>query len=356
MKILHIIPESAVLPHFHYSGSTKDILGRLQYFKERNLAYEQMVVLRSDEMLLDNLRSRSLEEFSAFILEFPIYPKSIEFIRSVNPYAKIFTRSINAELYHKWHLFLSGMRGERNSNASLLKAFQMHFPMFQKARANLKKDYKCGKLSDTLLSITDWETRNYWRYLIGNKVETLPYFLPEEYAREIREIRGEKENICVSFMGVKVKRGSFLEDSLNNFTRLVAGLKDELPDWSFKVTGELFEGTAAFPARIEATGFIDTPYPLLSRSRAVAILSPYGMGFKTKILEAIMAGCYVLLPPQLMKRQPDAIKPYCIEVDLRSVDSFKRALNKCLDPFPVGDPNAILKDEAYKLLDRLFKV
>jgi len=292
--------------------------------------------------------------YSAVMIEFPNYPKSIEFIRRKNPNIKIFTRSINAELYHKMHLFLSNVGSERKSGMGFMRSLRTHFPILEKTRLKFKQDRKCGNLSDALLSITDWETRYYWRYLIGNKAETVPYYLPEEYSQEIRFIRAEKKNICVSFMGVKVNRGSFLADSLDNFTRLVDSLKDDMQDWSFKVTGELPDDSPALPARIEATGFIDSPYPLLARSRAVAILSPYGMGFKTKILEAILAGCYVLLPSALLKRQPEVVKPFCIEVDLKSVVSFKRALERSLEPLPAYDPNLILKDEAFRVLDRLF--
>lgn len=354
MKILHIVPESAVLSRFHYSGSTKDILGRLEYFKSRAMDFKQVVVKRSDESLLENLKAMSLSEYSAVVIEFPIYPKSMEFIRNKNPNAKIFTRSINAELYHKWHLFLSNFKNERNSGAGLVRSFRTHFPILEKTRLKFKQDRKCGNLSDALLSITDWETRYYWRYLIGQKAENVPYYLPEEYLQEIRSVRAEKQNICVSFMGVKVNRGSFLADSLDNFTRLVEALKNDMQGWSFKVTGELPDDSHVLPARIEATGFIDSPYPLLACSRAVAILSPYGMGFKTKILEAILAGCYVLLPSALLKRQPEAVKPFCIEVDLNSVASFRCALDQSLEPLPAYDPNLVLKDEAFRVLDRLF--
>jgi glycosyltransferase involved in cell wall biosynthesis len=355
MKILHVVPESAVLSKFHYSGSTKDIFGRLEYFKSRAIDVKQVIVKRSDESLLESLEPMSLSEYSAVMIEFPIYPKSMEFIRRKNPNIKIYTRSINAELYHKLHLFLSNVKSERNSGVGFMRSLRTHIPILEKTRLKFKQDRKCGNLSDVLLSITDWETRYYWRYLIGNKAETVPYYLPEEYSQEIRSVCADKENICVSFMGVKVNRGSFLADSLDNFVRLVNLLKDDMKDWSFKVTGELHDDSVSLPARVEATGFIESPYPLLARSRAVAILSPYGMGFKTKILEAILAGCYVLLPTALLKRQPEAVKPFCIEVNLNSVASFKHALAQCLEPFPACDPNLILKDEAFRVLDRLFK-
>ena len=355
MRILHVIPESAVMPRFLYSGSTKDILGRVEYFKSRSLDFEQLVVKRSDESLLESLKSMTLSDYSIAIIEFPIYPKSMEYIRRKAPQLKLYCRSINAELYHKIHLYLSYVSSQRRDGTGILKSLFMHLPVLQKTHLKFKQDYRCGNLSDVLLSITDWETKNYWRYLVGKKAETLPYYLPKQFEDELLICREKKENICISFMGVKVKKGSFLADSLDNFSNLVRLMKDDFKDWSFKVTGELPVDFEKLPARIEPTGFVETPYPLLARSRAVAILSPYGMGFKTKILESILAGCYILLPVQLKMRLPNVIHPFCIEVNSNSVDSFKQALLRCLEPFPSYNLNAVLREEAFRVLDGLFQ-
>lgn len=352
MKILHIVPESAIQPQFQYSGSTKDILGRLEYFNSRALDFDQLAVKRSDEFLLEKLKSVNIKQYSSFIIEFPLYPKSIEFIRAMNPEARIFTRSINAELYHKVHLFLLNVKREMRIGTGFIKAMQKHWPILKKLRLKFKLDYKSGNRSDVLLSITEWETKFYWRYLVGKKVRTIPYYLPEKYAQEIRSVQANKENVCVSLMGVKVNQGSFLEDSFNHFAYLVNALKSDMKDWSFKVTGKLPD-TIQLPARIEPTGLLDSPYPIIASSRAIAILSPFGMGFKTKILESILAGSYVLLPSALIRRLPEVLKPFCIPVALHSVASFKQALAQCVTPFPEYDPNLILKEAAFCALDEL---
>lgn len=111
-------------------------------------------------------------------------------------------------------------------------------------------------------------------------------------------------------------------------------------------------GLGASP-RIQQTGFLDSPLGILNQSRALAILSRYGYGFKTKILDAIQNQCYVLMPPELYARQPKALQPYCIRVDLDNPHSFPAALELCLRPFPTGAPNQELKQTAYHALDQV---
>jgi hypothetical protein len=83
-------------------------------------------------------------------------------------------------------------------------------------------------------------------------------------------------------------------------------------------------------------------------------LSDLGYGFKTKILEAIMAKTYVLLPGKLYDRLPLEMRPFCRVVDPKSADSFLEALEACRQPFPPGDPNEVMRNQAYDSLDEIF--
>lgn len=357
MKILHIVPDSINVPNLYYLGSTKDIWGRFEYFETRSLTVEQLPTERSDDALLERLAAMPLAEYATVFIELPIYPKSMAYIRSASPDTKVYCRSINAELYHQFDSFVSNYLHQRRNGTNAQGSFSRHFSALKGVYFRLKQDYMCGNLSDALLSITDWEMRNYWRYLVGGKARTLPYFLPAKYEQEIAaQAKPARENICIAFMSVSVGAGSTLADSLYNFAGLVGRLNGDLPEWSFAITSDTREISSdiAIPERVWLTGFLETPYPLLARSRAVAILSPYGHGFKTKILEAILSGCYVMVPPRLKRRLPAAVRPFCIEVNVRSVESFKRALSRCLEPFPASNPNEDLKAQAYCALDELF--
>ena len=354
MKVLHIIPESVVHPKFYYSGSTKDIFGRTEYFTTRSIEVERLIVKRDDDLLFEELQRLPLEDFSVILVELLIYPRSMRYMRQRNPFVRMFCRSINAELYHKAHLYISNIKDQCRYGKPLVAALFANWHVIIKGFNNFRKEIKCGKLSDMTFSITEWELKHYWRLFLGNKAVTLPYFLPEVYVQEIRAVSDKKENICIAFMGVDVKEGSFLSDSFYNFTKLVDQLGDDLGEWSFQITGKLHEKYVYDNARVDILGFAETPYPVLARSKAVAIMSPLGMGFKTKILEAILSGCYVLVPVQLKKRLPEEVKPFCFGVDLNSVESFKLALRRCDEPFPSQDPNLILKKNAFLKLDDFF--
>lgn len=88
----------------------------------------------------------------------------------------------------------------------------------------------------------------------------------------------------------------------------------------------------------------------------MAILSDYGFGFKTKILDAILHSCYVLLTPGLYNRLPDVIKQFCLVVDPKDSNAFRRALESCLNPFPEVDANALLRSQAFAALDKAFSL
>ncbi len=354
MKILHIIPESFNNPQFEYSGSTKDIYGRVEYFQSRSLDATQVFVGRSDYILKQKLASLHLEEYSVVFIEFPIYPRSMWYIRKNHPHVKLYCRSINAELFHKFDLYLSNVREARRQGGALIVSMIKNLPVLRKMMYQFWQDIVCGVLSDVTLTITEWEKKHYWRYFTGKKARTLPFFLPDRYASTLMVEESDKKDRCVLLMGTKIKEGSFLIDSFHNFVDFVTLLGNEMPSWSFAITGELPANYISLPSRIKVTGFIENPYLELTPARAVAILSPYGRGFKTKILESILARCYVLVPEQLMTRLPESVKPFCVVVDLNSVDSFRQALQQCAQPFPAIAPNRLLKNDAFRVLDELF--
>ncbi|MBA2531929.1 MAG: hypothetical protein H0V23_07465 [Nocardioidaceae bacterium] len=98
---------------------------------------------------------------------------------------------------------------------------------------------------------------------------------------------------------------------------------------------------------------MDSPMELLATSRAVALLSDYGYGFKTKLLEAIIAGNRVLVTPGLYRRMPRILDPWTLCVDLRDPASFAEALDEARDPLPQGDPNTALREQHHAVLDAL---
>ncbi|MBI4699329.1 MAG: hypothetical protein HY758_10630, partial [Nitrospirae bacterium] len=122
---------------------------------------------------------------------------------------------------------------------------------------------------------------------------------------------------------------------------------------NFIVTGDIKKYNFKTSDRVFWTGFLENPYKALAESRAMALLSDYGFGFKTKILEAILAKSYIIMTRGLFTRMPDEVRPYCIPVDINSPDSFKKALEQSTAPYPEGDPNEEFRRQAFAALDEI---
>jgi len=348
-SILHIVPDTVTTPRGYYLGSTKDIHGRTEYFEARALGYTTLVAeSRSDDFVLSALKEQDLRRHDAALFELPTYPNSLSFLRKHFPHVKRITRPINADFYHHLHalltnICLNGMHNPLQTMTALRTAFW-----------RLRLDFTCARRSDYVLSITDWEQAHYWRYIAGaGTARCVPYFTPEAYQHEIPTTHKSLQCVCLlSSGGVN----PFLLDAAQNFAKAVAGLSQGAAGWSFIITGSLPTDLLAFPQRIKLTGYLESPNGLLAQSRAVAILSDYGFGFKTKLLDAIYNKCYVLVTEKLCRRLPMEVLPFCIVVDVNSRASFSEALDRCMQPYPEGDPNTALRERAFATLDSILGI
>jgi hypothetical protein len=249
-------------------------------------------------------------------------PGAIRFVRQQAPHTTITVRSHNAELLHR----LDWARAQGYSLGAIRSLIH--------ALKNTLTDYLSGSSADFLLSISQWETENYWCRLVGTqKLKYVPFFLPESYTYELRS-RYHKKQQCVSFASSKTN--PLIVDATKNFIRAVRNLNGLCSEWTFCVTGDIPKLRMESSDRIRWTGLLENPYQVLAESKAMALLSNYGFGFKTKILEAILAETYVLMPTGLYSRMPRELHPYCIPVDIRSGSSFKNALEESTKPFPKG--------------------
>jgi hypothetical protein len=344
MRVIHIIPDSVVNLQYLFLGSTKDIRGRTEYFKERGIPFDEIVVkARSDRWLLKRLQGMDLSQYTRIFFEYPIYPASLRFLRKHFPQLKLLTRSHQGEFYHRLHYALAHVLYGRNFK--ILRDFE-------NSLIRLGLDWLCARRSDYILSITQWEVDNYWRYLIDtSKIVAVPYFLPSLYKQFILPIK-EKKFQCVCLTSV-AQTTSILIDAAKRFVKLVEGLGQRCSEWNFFITGDFSSNILNLSKRVTLTNLLDNPFKILAESRAITIFSNFGFGFKTKILDAIHNKCYILVPRMLYQRLPVEVRPYCIVVNMNSVESFKDSLRKCLEPYPDGNPNEILRKQAFAALDKV---
>jgi SAM-dependent methyltransferase len=208
-----------------------------------------------------------------------------------------------------------------------------------------------------MLPICQWEADHYWGQLTAaEKVLTVPYFLPARFVEKIPT--RPRRNLLLFAMGTGSAMSPLLYDAGCNAVELVKALPAALAaEWDFRITGNLRPPDVLGPlGRLKPTGFVASPLPLLAEARAVAIPSDLGLGFKTKILEAILAGCWVLVTGEVHDRLPHAIRPWCLAVDPHDPAGFAEALRRCVTLPPAGDPNGLLREEAFRTLDRVLAV
>lgn len=341
MQVLHVFKKSYADPKHHYLGSVKDIRSRTEFFKERGHDCDELLVSFKTNYAQDlrKLPQYRWWRYDVVLLEATYSPGALRYIRSVAPRCALLVRSHNAELLHRWHWALAnGFR--RSSIDYLIQAF-----------LNGRMDLLSGRSSDCILSIDRWETCRYWhRLLPARKTVWIPFFLPEDYRVELNSDEA-KENICVHF-GASLEN-PLIADATLNFARMVDRVAPRLRSWSFVATGACADRNKCGSNAIQWTGLLDNPYGPLKRAKAMALLSPYGFGFKTKILEAVTAKAFVILPHALFRRLPKQLLPYCIPIDHRSDTEFIHALRCCERPFPEGNPNEELRRIAFEHMDSI---
>lgn len=343
-QVLHVVPSSIYNPRHLYLGVTKDIRGRTEYFETRGIPVQELrLEKRNDQVLLEQLQTIKMEQFSAVMIEYSHFPRSIRYLKELLPEVKILVRGINAEFLQQWHYTLGCIKNT--------KMYRKSWNYFILSFRRLWQDYQSVVLADRVLSICSWERDRYWQRLSrSGRVLNVPYFLPK-YFEIPRPANLVKKNQCVCLMSTTSGTLPFLLDAVTTFNEMIAANHEHLPEWKFCVTGDTLDDQLQFHPRLQQTGFLPSPLALLQESKAVALLSDYGYGFKTKILDAIECGCYVLITAQLFSRLPEAVKPYCFIVNPQQPESFVDALKQCEVPLGEINVNSKLKTEAFQALD-----
>jgi hypothetical protein len=343
-KVLHVFKASYKKPQHKYLGSVKDIRSRHEYFESRGIECHECLMPAKDtyQESLEQLAEETWNQYTAIVFEMTFSPLGLQVARRKAPHAKILVRSHNAEFLHRF----DWARAEGfpfGGSQHMVNAFK-----------NCWKDYLSGRHADYVLSITPWEADHYWRRLTpGFKVKSVPFFLPDVYSNLLK---GEcpKKNICIHFGASQTN--PLIIDATRRFIRSVEGLGSKALAWEFISTGDN-PGLDLNPSgRIRWMGLLEDPYLPLREAKAMAHLSDLGYGFKTKLLEAIVAKVFVILPMALFKRMPEALQPYCVPINMQLKHSFEAALEKCNCKFPDGNPNQILRSEAFHALDEILSV
>ena len=359
IHLLHIVPHTFSAPDFHYHGSTKDFASRQQYFRDRGVWFDVFHHRKNVDSLATKLKGDDLPQYTHIMVDGSFTLKDWKYLKQRWPQARLIMRSHNLELPHRKDtlraLNLAAPTDDMERQAEDKRDTKRN------RRTFLDRDLAAAKYADTILTIETLKpAARYWAWL-GFRGEVIeePYFLTDAYLKEIEvnvETKGRKRRdwvVCV----MSSHPGPLTYHGLLCFHKAVKSLGERKPDWRFRATGRQFwvKNHEDYTPRVKPLGIVDDLMGLISISKAVAVLSELGRGFKTKILEAIVCRTWVLINPQLFRRLPDAVKPYCVVVDLDSPFGFDEAIDRIgRKEWPGGDPNGELREQAYAALDHVF--
>lgn len=354
VRLLHLVPKSFLSRKHRYLGSTKDIAARVQYFQDRGLTSDLLAHDKTLETVLDIVGSVDLSAYTHVLVEKANYGELFRQLRAGAPGAKIIFRAHNAEALHRVDYVRACLAPPRSRSFGEVAQHVRNVALYG------ARDLSVVRHADRVLSISQWDTQHYWRYLMPKgKTTTVPFFLPREYVEEAQP-RLRKKRQCI-VLGSS-QPGPLIEHGINQFFRLLSQTGTasyESAGWRFILSGAR---TSRMPKAADLKALrikrrnVESPYELFGPAQATLIASDFGRGFKTKILEAIACEAFVICTPGLYRRLPPELLPCCIRFDPRSPEAFLEALGRTENGFPQGNPNDLLQATAYREMDRVFGI
>ncbi len=252
------------------------------------------------------------------LIEYSKWPDIVRQIKKKHPKVGVHVRTHNAEAYQYFH---------RHTGAGLKDYANPQ--LWHQCMSIIWRDTRCRQAADTLLGINDWDDAHYWQWLPGKAlIRYLPYYSPWPYLRS--EVEPQPWNLRVP--AILSMGGNFDPSGMANVANLNR-LATKLPRilgnrWSFLLTwwSQWHQKVPKVSEPVEVLRDCQEPWDLLCRVRAVAVLTPFGFGFKTTILDGLAAGCHVIVHPKLAKRLPLQVQQLCLICDpSRDEDIIKLA-------------------------------
>ena len=171
VRLLHVVPKSFLSEQHRYLGSTKDIAGRVQYFQDRDLRSDLLAHDKTVETVLSVLGSADLSAYTHVLIEKANYGAVFRHLRRKAPGAKIIFRAHNAETLHRVDYVRACLAPPRTR--SVAEVVQNISNVLRYGGRDLSVVWH----TDHVLSISQWDTEHYWRYLAPKtRTTTAPFF------------------------------------------------------------------------------------------------------------------------------------------------------------------------------------
>ena len=301
------------------AGQWKDLQGIRLVLGQLGMPWKEF---RFNEHNLAELAAQIDEAEATVIWYYTFWPEQMEELKRRCPRVRMVLRTVNAEACQHWLRAKKDWRRMRGLPRDIYGFLRL-----------LWRDRRCCQAADVLASISEWDDAHYWNWLTSRKkIQFVPYVSPwAALLPEVKPVAWEKrENTVACLAGTRDAIG---RAHVAGFAALAS--RPEFAGWRFVLTDGLMDTAQDdFPVRIERIGRILEPFTLLCKIKAVAVLSPWGYGYKTTVADAVAAGCHVLVHPQQFVRLPREEQTVCSSIDPALEPEVRRAADLALVPRP----------------------
>lgn len=262
---------------------------------------------------LDELTARIGGGNDTVIWYYTFWPEALEALRHRCPGVRIVLRTVNAEALQHWLRAGKDWRRLHGLPRDVYGLLRLWW-----------RDRRCARAADVLAGISPWDDEHYWARLAGRTpVRHVPYLCP--WPALLPQMHpppwAQRENTIICLAGTRDVIG---RAHVAGFAALAR--RPELAAWRFAASAGLLDAAPdPLPAGVERLGRIAEPWERLCRVKAVALLSPWGYGYKTTAADALAAGCHVLVHPRQHVRLPRAEQARCLPVDPAAPADVRRA-------------------------------
>lgn len=313
-KLTCVVPRD--VRSLYAAGNWKDIIAINRLLESMGVEVAEIAQAAGE---VDEVLAACANGTTDLLMHYTFWPELLQAVRAAHPKVRLHTRIHNAEALQHLHRKAPGFWPNKTNLRGWYGALNLFL-----------RDSRCRRLSDSLLCISGWDRRHYQRYLFGSgALIDLPYHCPWPDLRpQVRPMRwAERRNAVVCLAGGRDRIGASQRDGLVTFASGVHA-DASANEWSFEISSGVHRNAIDDTelGAVTLIGEVSEPWDLLCSVKALALLTPLGFGCKTTIIDALAAGCHVLVDHRLAARLDNDVAAHCIAVDMTSPATFERAM------------------------------
>jgi hypothetical protein len=322
------------------AGNWKDVASRRLLWNELE---RPCAVVYFDEKEPESLLRELPPTATDVLIEYSWWPELLSLLRAF-PKLRVHVRTHNAEALQQWVRDDPGPWPTYRTLRSVYGCLRL-----------LYRDALCRQRSHTLLGISDWDNRAYWSRLPGRAaVVSFPYYCPWPLLRPEVQVAAysARRTVIASLPGADDRISRSMISGLEELSRRLDWTTDR-GRWQCVVSPGILGNRQPLPDTVSLERIAD-PWEFLGQVRVVAVLTDLGYGLKTTIVDALAAGCHVLVTPRLAQKLPPIVKEHCIVISPSDQGSVAAAGNMVASPPQGATVNEALRQHALSVARSLF--